>query len=84
MTGLSSLNQKHAPSILIFEDLDRLVASPGVSLSYFLNRSVATLRKQRKVTAKEQESLVERDNIGFSIRRRPIDFDEPQEEGRSQ
>ena len=28
---------KHAPSIIIFEDLDRLVRSPRLSLSYFLN-----------------------------------------------
>ena len=28
---------KHAPSVVIFEDLDRLVRSPMLSLSYFLN-----------------------------------------------
>src|SRR5207245_8697600 len=28
---------RHTPSIIIFEDLDRLVRSPRLSLSYFLN-----------------------------------------------
>lgn len=174
--------EKHSPAVLILEDLDRLVASPGVSLSYLLNRldglqisegilvvatsnypdrldpallhrpsrfdriwnfplpghrerrllldrrgarffseaalqraaaaskgfsmsyvqeivlnallisareggsptdehlaqSLETLRAQRKATAKEQESLIERENIGFTIRRRWHDdiFDE--------
>jgi hypothetical protein len=33
-----SLSEKHPPCLLLLEDLDKIVACPGVSLSYLLNK----------------------------------------------